>query len=158
MNIVKKILEEYPFIILDGGFATELEKKGFNLKTPLWSAKIIADSPEAVRDVHLSYLEAGADCIISSSYQATVPGYVSEGYSRKEAAGLIGRSVKIAYEAIDMFHESKPYPENRPDPFVAASAGCYGAYLADGSEYRGDYHLEIEEYKKISQGKSRYTC
>ena len=149
MNTIEKLLSEYPFIILDGGFATELEKKGYNLNGRLWSAKIISEAPGAVRDVHLSYLEAGADCIISSSYQATVPGFISAGYSRKEAAGLIGRSVELAHEAIEIFLGSKPSMENRPAPFVAASAGCYGAYLADGSEYRGDYHLEIEDYKSF---------
>lgn len=149
MNIVKKILSEYPFIILDGGFATELEKKGFNLKDRLWSAKLIAEDPGAVRDVHLSYLQSGADCIITSSYQATIPGFISAGYTRKDAVRLIGDSVRIADDAIKLFYESSPDMSRRPEPFIAASAGCYGAYLADGSEYRGDYHLDLSEYKKF---------
>jgi homocysteine S-methyltransferase len=149
MNIVEKIVSRYPFVILDGGFATELEKKGFSLKDHLWSAKIIAEAPDAVRDVHLSYLKAGADCIITSSYQATVPGFISAGYSRIEAVDLIGKSVEIAKDAIRLFHESAPDMSKRPEPFIAASAGCYGAYLADGSEYRGDYHLDITGYKNF---------
>lgn len=149
MNRIEKILKDYPFIIIDGGFATELEKKGFNLNDRLWSAKIIAQAPGAIRDVHMSYLIAGADCIISSSYQATVPGFISAGYSGKEAVELIAMSVKIADETIKLFHELSPDMNNRPDPFMAASAGCYGAYLADGSEYRGDYHLDIEGYKNF---------
>jgi len=149
MNRIEKILNEYPFVILDGGFATELEKKGFNLNDRLWSAKIIAESPEAVIDVHLSYLNAGADCIITSSYQATIPGFISAGYSRQEAVDLIAKSVAIANDAIRIFHESSPDMSKRPQPFIAASAGCYGAYLADGSEYRGDYHLDLEEYKNF---------
>jgi len=149
MNSIEKILKDFPFIILDGGFATELEKKGFDLKDRLWSAKIIAEAPLAVKEVHLSYLNAGADCIISSSYQATVPGFVSAGYSRKEAVELIGRSVKIAIESIKAFNDLEPDTVKRPRPFLAASAGCYGAFLADGSEYRGDYHLELEGYKNF---------
>ncbi|HNX23686.1 MAG TPA: homocysteine S-methyltransferase [Spirochaetota bacterium] len=149
MNIVEKILSEYPFIILDGGFATELEKKGFNLKDRLWSAKLIADAPDAVRDVHLSYLNAGADCIITSSYQATVPGFISAGYTRKDAVKFLGDSVRIANDALRLFHESAPDMSNRPIPFIAASAGCYGAFLSDGSEYRGDYHLDPAGYKNF---------
>jgi homocysteine S-methyltransferase len=149
MNIIEKILSEYPFIILDGGFATELEKKGFNLKDRLWSAKLIAEDPHAVRDVHLSYLQAGADCIITSSYQATVSGFISAGYTPKDAVRLIGDSVRIADDALKLFHELSPDMSRRPEPFIAASAGCYGAYLADGSEYRGDYHLNPDEYKKF---------
>jgi len=149
MNKIEKILSEYPFIILDGGFATELEKKGFNLKDRLWSAKIIAEDPGAVRDVHLSYLNAGADCIITSSYQATVPGFISAGYSRSEAIALIGKSVKIASDPVKIFHDSFPDMSKRPEPFIAASAGCYGSFLADGSEYRGDYHLDVNGYKNF---------
>lgn len=149
MNTIEKILSEYPFIILDGGFATELEKKGFVLKDRLWSAKIIAEAPEAVKDVHLSYLNAGADCIITSSYQATVPGFIAAGYSRSEAIDLIGRSVAIASDAIREFYRTGPDMTKRPEPFIAASCGCYGAYLADGSEYRGDYHLDIAGYKNF---------
>jgi homocysteine S-methyltransferase len=35
----------------------------------------------------------------------------------------------------------------RPEAFIAASAGCYGSFLADGSEYRGGYHLDVNTYK-----------
>ncbi len=149
MNTIEKILSEYPFIIIDGGFATELEKKDFDLKDRLWSAKIIAEAPDAVRDVHLSYLNAGADCIITSSYQATVPGFISAGYSRSEAIALIWKSVKIASDAVKIFHDSSPDMSKRPEPFIAASAGCYGSFLADGSEYRGDYHLDVNGYKNF---------
>ncbi len=149
MNKIEKVLSEYPFVILDGGFATELEKKGFDLKDRLWSAKILAEDPDAVRDVHLSYLNAGADCIITSSYQATVPGFISAGYSRSEAVDLIGMSVRIASDAVKQFHESSPDMSKRPEPFIAASAGCYGSFLADGSEYRGDYHLDVNGYKSF---------
>ena len=147
MNKIEKILCDYPFIILDGGFATELEKKDLDLKDRLWSAKIIAEDPDAVRDVHLSYLNAGADCIITSSYQATVPGFIAAGYSRSEAVELIGKSFRIASEAVKLFYETSPDMSKRPHPFIAASAGCYGSFLADGSEYRGDYHLDLKEYK-----------
>ena len=149
MNKIKKILSGYPFIILDGGFATELEKKGFNLNDRLWSAKIIADNPGAIKDVHLSYLNAGADCIITSSYQATIPGFLSAGYSQKDAVRLIGDSVRIASDAIKQFRDSACDMNCRPEPFIAASAGCYGAYLANGSEYRGDYHLDLNQYKSF---------
>jgi len=57
--------------------------------------------------------------------------------------------VKIAYDALKVFRESSPDMSNRPRPFLAASAGCYGAFLANGSEYRGDYHLEISDYKNF---------
>lgn len=36
-----------------------------------------------------------------------------------------------------------PDDKIRLRPLVAASIGCYGAALADGSEYRGDYGKRI---------------
>lgn len=58
--------------------------------------------------------------------------------SLEEAEGLLRTSVKLALEARDEFwksalRQSKPI-YNRA--LVAASVGSYGAYLADGSEYR----------------------
>jgi homocysteine S-methyltransferase len=70
--------------------------------------------------------------------QATIPGFLARGMSVAEAEDLLRTSVKLAVEARDGFWKSalrkaKPI-YNRA--LVAASIGSYGAYLADGSEYR----------------------
>lgn len=146
MNHIERILSEFPFVVIDGGLATELEAMGYDLRGRLWSAKVLAENPDAVMEIHRSYLEAGADCIISSSYQATIPGFTASGYSRSGAVDLIKRSVRIARDAVEQFASGMTEGE-RPLPFVAASAGCYGAFLSDGSEYRGDYRLSLKGYK-----------
>jgi len=97
----------------------------------------------------MQYLEAGADIIISSSYQATIPGFLARGMSVDEAEDLLRTSVKLAVEARDEFWKSalrkaKPI-YNRA--LVAASVGSYGAYLADGSEYSGSYGADITAEK-----------
>ncbi len=149
MNHIGKILKDFPFVIVDGGLATELEKMGYDLRDRLWSAKILSEQPEAILDVHRSYLEAGADCIITASYQATVDGFMASGFTKEESRALIKLSVQLAKRSIEEYmSRGIPDPE-RPAPFVAASAGCYGAYLANGSEYRGDYRLSIDEYKSF---------
>jgi len=84
---------------------------------------------------------AGADCAITASYQATVAGFAGRGLSQAEALGLIQRSVQLAAEARDAFWADSTHRVGRARPFVAASVGPYGAFLADGSEYRGDYGL-----------------
>ncbi|XP_073143610.1 homocysteine S-methyltransferase 2-like isoform X1 [Henckelia pumila] len=135
--------------VIDGGLATELERHGADLNDPLWSAKCILTSPHLVRAVHLDYLEAGADIILTASYQATIQGFEQKGYSREESEGLLTKSVEIAREARDVYYNrcreslSGHAPggrilKQRPI-LVAASVGSYGAYLADGSEYSGDY-------------------
>ncbi|XP_059649466.1 homocysteine S-methyltransferase 2-like [Cornus florida] len=137
------------YAVIDGGFATELERHGANLNDPLWSAKCLISSPHLVRRVHLDYLEAGANIIISASYQATLQGFEAKGLSREEGEALLRRSVEIAREALDIYRdrgakiswdvlENGNIMKQRP-VLIAASVGSYGAYLADGSEYSGIY-------------------
>lgn len=131
----------YP-LLLDGGLSNELERQGCDLNQKLWSAKVLESNPEAIILVHLAYLEAGAQCIITSSYQASLPGFMAIGYDRHSASALILKSVQLAEEARSRFMASHP---NGPKPLIAASIGPYGAYLADGSEYRGDYTISDQE-------------
>ncbi len=131
----------YP-MLLDGGLSNELERQGCNLNQKLWSANLLASNPEAIILAHLVYLEAGAQCIISSSYQATIPGFMSIGYDESTAMELILKSVKVAEAAVDRFMVNHPLSSV---PLIAASIGPYGAYMADGSEYRGNYMITDEE-------------
>ncbi|MBM7579664.1 homocysteine S-methyltransferase [Jeotgalibacillus terrae] len=142
MNPIEHILKDYPIIILDGALATELEGYGCDLNDQLWSAKILMENPELIKKVHLDYFEAGADCAITASYQATIEGYQRRGLSKEEAIDLIMKSVQLAADARDEFWAGQP---DRPKPLVAASVGPYGAYLSDGSEYRGNYAAGFDE-------------
>ncbi|KAG2630641.1 hypothetical protein PVAP13_3KG539300 [Panicum virgatum] len=128
-------------LVLDGGLATELEANGADLNDPLWSAKCLLVSPRLIRKVHMDYLEAGANIISTTSYQATIQGFESKGFSKEQSENLLTKSVEIAREAREMFlkeHLNQSIPAQKPI-LVAASIGSYGAYLADGSEYSGDY-------------------
>lgn len=144
-NIIASILDHYPAIVIDGALATELERRDYDLKDRLWSAKILLEQPEAIRQLHSDYFKAGADCAITASYQATIEGFMKRGLNEQDALALIRRSVKLAIEARDEFWADETNRVGRPRPFIAASVGPYGAYLADGSEYRGNYGLTEEE-------------
>jgi homocysteine S-methyltransferase len=139
---LKPFLEAQRVVILDGGLATELEARGFDLNDDLWSARILLEQPEGIRSVHLDYLRAGADCIASASYQATLEGFMRRELAEDKAAELIQGSVTLALEARDEFWSDPEHRVGRLKPLVAASVGPYGAYLADGSEFRGDYDLD----------------
>lgn len=141
---IGKILEVQPVVVLDGGLATELERRGADLNDPLWSAKVLLDAPSLIRQLHYDYFVAGADVAITASYQASFEGYGRRGLSRQAAAELMQLSVRLAKEARDDFWRDPANRVGRVRPLVAASIGCYGAVLADGSEYRGDYGLSIE--------------
>ena len=127
-------------LVLDGGLATELAARGFDLSDTLWSARLLADAPEAIEAVHLDYFEAGADVAITASYQASYDGFAERGYSPDETTHLLQRSVKLARSARDRFLAR--HAGSGRTPLVAASVGPYGATLHDGSEYRGDYGLD----------------
>lgn len=129
-------------LILDGGLATELEADGYDLNHPLWSAKVLIETPEAVRAVHARFLAAGADCIISATYQASFPGLARHGLPDKEAERLFRFAVELATEERNRFWRDPANREGRRRPLVAASVGPYGAFLADGSEYTGDYPID----------------
>ncbi len=131
-------------MLLDGGLATELEARGCVLDDDLWSAGVLLDDPDLIRTVHLDYLAAGADCITGASYQATLAGLERRGLGQNAAADCLRLSVDLARQARDTFWSREQDRAGRQRPLVAASIGPYGAYLADGSEYRGDYGLDVD--------------
>ncbi|WP_328631839.1 homocysteine S-methyltransferase [Streptomyces sp. NBC_00356] len=125
-------------LVLDGGLSNQLEAAGHDLSDELWSARLLAEEPEAIVAAHRTYYEAGANVAITASYQATFEGFARRGIGREEAAELMASSVELARAAATATATERPL-------WVAASAGPYGAMLADGSEYRGRYGLSEEE-------------
>ncbi|MEV7928944.1 MULTISPECIES: homocysteine S-methyltransferase [unclassified Kitasatospora] len=125
-------------LVLDGGMSNQLAAAGHDLLDELWSARLLADAPEAVVAAHRAYFAAGADVAITASYQASFEGFARRGTGRAQAARLLARSVELAREAA----RAEPGGRRR---WVAASVGPYGAVLADGSEYRGRYGLSTAE-------------
>jgi homocysteine S-methyltransferase len=142
INPLEPFLAQSKPLILDGGLATELEVRGHDLSDELWSARLLVDAPDDIRSLHHDYLIAGADCIISASYQGTIEGFMALGLSHDRAVSLLELSAELATEARDRFWSEPNNRINRLKPIVAASVGPYGAYLADGSEFTGDYDLD----------------
>ncbi len=145
LNLLQPFLNTQNFVVLDGALATELEQRGANLDDPLWSAKLLLKNPSMIRQLHYDYLVAGADIIISASYQATFEGFARRGIGHEQAVELMRLSVRLAMAARDEFWALLQNRAGRQRPLVAASVGPYGAYLADGSEYCGDYGLSVGE-------------
>lgn len=141
-NPIGALLDQQKVIILDGGLGTELERHAANLRDPLWSAQVLLDAPDRIQAVHTAFFEAGADVAISASYQASFEGLTARGLSRDESAAVMVLSVKLARRARDEFWAGAD-PDKRQRPLVAASVGPYGAFLADGSEYRGQYGMDV---------------
>ena len=158
VNRFRRLLEREGPVILDGGLATQLESSGSDISGDLWSAALLASEPLAVVDVHRAYLDAGADCIISASYQASRAGFMSHGHSAAEADGLIVSAVELARAARDEYLSFNP--DTRYEPLVAASVGPYGAAMHDGSEYTGHYDVSDDELRRFHSSRLRLldTC
>lgn len=132
-------------IILDGAMASELERRGCDLNDALWSARVLLEAPELIRQVHYDYYAAGADVATTASYQASFEGFAKRGIGHEQAVALMQQSVRLAQEARDAFCADAANLAGRKRPLVAASVGPYGAMLADGSEYRGGYGLSVQQ-------------
>jgi homocysteine S-methyltransferase len=117
-------------VVLDGGLATQLEAQGHDLSSALWSARLLHDDPEAVVAAHAAFAAAGAQVATTASYQVSVEGLAAAGLDAAEARRLVVRSVHLA-------------ERGAPEAWIAGSVGPYGAALADGSEYTGDYADEV---------------
>lgn len=122
--------------VLDGGLSTQLAAAGHDISDHLWSARLLRDDPAAIVEAHAAFLRAGASVSTTASYQATFEGFARTGIDRAETARLLTRSVTLAREAVDVAGVERPV-------LVAASVGPYGAMLADGSEYRGNYGVSV---------------
>ena len=143
-------------ILIDGGLATQLEAQGADLSDRLWSARLLADDPAQIVAAHAAFFRAGARVATTASYQATFEGFASRGIDRAGAEALLRRSVELAERARAQVaaedREGGRLPERR---FVAASVGPYGAMLADGSEYRGNYGRTVVQLRDFHRDRLR---
>jgi homocysteine S-methyltransferase len=129
--------------ILDGGMASELEFRGANISGPLWSARVLLEAPEKIVAVHRAYIQAGADILLTASYQVSRMGYAEFGLEPVLADQALLRSVELALAARAEFHSRSI--------LVAASLGPYGAALHNGAEYHGNYTCSFAELVQFHQ-------
>lgn len=119
------------YVLLDGGLATALEDLGNTFTSELWTGELLKSAPDQIRNAHAAFVQAGAQIIITSTYQVSFPGCIAKGWAHQEVVDALKLSVQLARDA--------------KAPLVAASIGPFGAYLADGSEYRGNYQVTEQE-------------
>lgn len=124
-------------VVLDGGLGTLLESRGNDVTSALWSARVLRDDPDEVRAAHAEFVAAGAEVVITASYQLGFGGVIPDA----EVETLLRRSVSVARDAGDVV--------------VAASVGPLGALRADGSEYTGAYGLSLDDLRAAHRRRLR---
>ncbi|KAF2787296.1 Homocysteine S-methyltransferase [Melanomma pulvis-pyrius CBS 109.77] len=145
-------------LILDGALATYLELLGADISTALWSATLLLSQPSLIHKTHLDYYHAGADIAITASYQASVQGLQKHlNLPEHEAKNVVKKSVELAIQArsdyLGSLTDEVEKERKSKRLLVAGSVGPYGAFLADGSEYRGDYVLSKSSMKDFHRGR-----
>jgi homocysteine S-methyltransferase len=128
------------FIKLDGGLSTALELNGNKLSTSLWTGELIRTAPNEITKAHLDFINAGAQIIITSAYQLSYIGCENRGWSSAQTDEALYKSTQLAIDAVSQSGQAVK---------VAASVGPYGAALADGSEYRGNYGVGKSALKQF---------
>ena len=117
---------------LDGGLSTALENNGNKLTTSLWTGELILAKPSEITKAHLDFISVGSEIIITSSYQLSYLGCGKRGWSQAQTDDALRASTHLAKDAVTASGRVVK---------VAASVGPYGAALADGSEYKGNYGI-----------------
>jgi homocysteine S-methyltransferase len=143
----QKALNSHSPMIIDGGLATQLEAQGCDIGNALWSASLLQTNPDAIVEATRAYLDAGAECVATASYQASREGFATLGLSADEANKLMRLSVDLVVRARDEFLAANPDIDYVP--LIAASIGPYGAMLHDGSEYDGRYGVSAETLRSF---------
>jgi len=128
-----------PFTLLDGGLSTMLEELGESPAGSLWTAASIVDRPGVVTAAHRRYVDAGADVIISASYQASEQGFIAAGFEPAVARQALASTTAVARAS--------------GAGVVACSVSPFGAYLANGSEYHGRYRASWADVRAFHRAR-----
>ncbi|PVH85660.1 Homocysteine S-methyltransferase [Cadophora sp. DSE1049] len=127
--------------LLDGGLGTTLADQHsckFDASTPLWSSHLLITDPDTLRNVQTAFVDAGADVLLSATYQVSFEGFAGtgDGLGEKKAAELMRSAVGIARGA---FVKGKREDGKEEKVKVALSLGAYGATMIPSQEYSGKY-------------------
>jgi len=126
-------------VLLDGALGTELMARGLSLGTcpEAWNV----ERPEAVREVHASYFEAGADVATTNSFGAN--------RIKLAAHGLEGRTAELNAAAARLARSVAP-----PGRYIAGSIGPTGKFLKpQGPFSEGEFEAAFaEQARALAEG------
>ena len=150
MGRLNELLTRKQILVLHGPLGTELEAMGYDVSGKLWSAKYLLEKPEVIQELHEIYLNNGSNILTTSTYQATIPGLEAAGLNPEQAADIIRLTVQLAHQARDNYWQNLSDEQKTQTiyPLISGDVGPYAAYLADGSEYNGQYgKVSLQELK-----------
>lgn len=107
-----------PVTLLDGATGTELSRRGHPTRLPLWSARSIAEAPDALEAIHRDYVSAGADILTAATFRTHERSLVSGGWG--------GRGDALNLAACDAARRARATnPEVRIAGSIAPLEDCF---------------------------------
>ena len=146
MNLDEK-LAAGDVIVLDGATGTEIARLGGEMNAAAWCAVANLTHPDTVRRVHESYIEAGADVIITNTF-ATCRHVLDGAGLGDETVAINRRAVELAREARDRVAPDRPVAvAGSMSNTVAWTPGTVGpdpAYLPSPGQEAANYREMAE--------------
>ncbi|GMG33571.1 unnamed protein product [Ambrosiozyma monospora] len=133
-SFIKRIKTNPKPLVLDGAMGTELERRGVNVNDKLWSGLALINNPDKISQLYQDYLKAGADIITTATYQLSTQALKDHGFNQID---VYDSAIKVSADSKQAFYADDA--NERRQIYIAGSVGPYGAFLADGSEYTGNY-------------------
>ena len=119
--------DEGSFFVLDGGMGREIERRGGPFQQPEWSALSLMEQPDIVQDVHLSFLSAGAQAIITNTY-AVVPFHIGQERYDRESKRLLQLAVQLAMNARNEYCGSQQQQQSNKPLVLGSIPPICGSY------------------------------
>jgi len=141
MTSLAEQLNNKKILLLDGGVSTEIRRRGIALDRNVWSGLTTKTHPDAVRQVHEDYIQAGAQIITANTYSTAR--HVLESINLGHESKLINlKSVQLAQQARDNVA--------REDVYVAGSMSSMPP-LTSHREVAIDGQIE-SSYQELADG------
>lgn len=98
-NEIARKLADGGVVVLDGGTGTEIQRQGVAMDSEVWCAMANLTHADAVRSVHMDYINAGAEVITANTYASSPLSFAHLG--REDEIEPIDRAaVHLAREAV----------------------------------------------------------
>ena len=137
-QIIKDKIDNGEVILLDGGTGSEIERRGVKMNDLAWCGIAHMEQPEVVRQVHESYIQAGANIIIANTY-GTSPHVIKR-------LGLEDKTAEINQSAVHLALQARD--NTNKEVCVAASMSSMPAFdsprIPTGDSFREGYFQQAE--------------
>jgi methionine synthase I (cobalamin-dependent)/5,10-methylenetetrahydrofolate reductase len=138
-------LFDSPYVVFDGGIATELYERGFYINRPF--EELNTTHPRDVIGVHESYLEAGSMMVTTNSFSLT-PSQLEKFDIKNRQGELLQAAIRNARQAVD---------EKNPKARVGLTFGPLAVLIEPlGPTSRAEVQNEYENLARLAQAEPSF--